>query len=902
MKRKKIIWLFLLCLPIGLYAQLPDLVEMEYYFDTDPGFGNGFNVPFAADSLIDVDFNADLSSIDVGYHKFYVRIKDENSRWSTIYKQNIFKESNNATSVQPLPDLVQMEYYFDNDPGFGNGFNVPFAADSLIDVDFNADLSSIDVGYHKFYVRIKDENGIWSIIYKENIFKESNNATSVQPLPDLVEMEYYFDTDPGFGNGFNVPFAADSLIDVDFNADLSSIDVGYHKFYVRIKDENGKWSTIYKENIFKEDDNPASENPLPDLVEMEYYFDNDPGFGNGFDVPFTADSLIDVDFNADLSSIDVGYHKFYVRIKDENGKWSTIYKQNIYKNSTPAGGSDPLPDIVKVEYFFDADPGYGQGTDVPLTSDSLIELGFNADMNALAAGDHWLYVRVLDENGRWSLILAEEVERVNANNWTGLVDTDWNKEGNWDSGVPTDLQDVSIDEGAPRYPDQNSGPSAACQNLFVNPSASLSIPEDQAITVHADLSVSGTLKLESGATGSASLINMGSITSTGNVQIERYISQDEWHLISTPVSDGNAEMFSGDFLQYYDGGWNDITDASSSLAPLQAYSFWSVVKSASYTFEGAPNTGDLSRSIHMNDNGWNLFGNPYPSAIDWSMLDGTYGAVYYWNPSLSNYQSWIDGGEGSQYVPSMQGFWIKATTAGTFSVNNSHRTHTGNNQYYKEESSLPNAIDLEVVSENGMSDQLFINLKNEASPAFDLTYDAWKLFTPNESVPQLYSYHGNDIFSIDRRPSCLEIPLGFRCGESGTFRIKLNRITDLDSLVLEDLKLNAFHEFNNGDYVFDYEAGEASGRFKLHLNTLGNDEINGNKLQVYALGQSIVINSQDVMTKAELEILDVAGKKLGQYQLPEQQNYQLRTQLPAGIYILKLQTNTNQLTKKIIIK
>ena len=179
--------------------------------------------------------------------------------------------------------------------------------------------------------------------------------------------------------------------------------------------------------------------------------------------------------------------------------------------------------------------------------------------------------------------------------------------------------------------------------------------------------------------------------------------------------------------------------------------------------------------------------------------------------------------------------------------------------------------------------------------------------------------HGSCLHLMSRFRNCIHImamiffpstagrpawkfPWDFVVAKSGTFRIKLDRITDLDSLVLEDLKLNVFHEFNNGDYVFDYEAGEASGRFKLHLNTLGNDEINGNKLQVYALGQSIVINSQDVMTKAELEILDVAGKKLGQYQLPEQQNYQLRTQLPAGIYILKLQTNTNQLTKKIIIK
>jgi len=424
-----------------MFAQLPDLTQMEYYFDTDPGFGNGTQVSFTADSIVDVDFNVDLSSVDVGYHKLFIRIKDEHGKWSLIYKQGVYKSSTPAVEM-PLPDLTQMEYYFDTDPGFGNGFQIPITSDSLVNVDFEADLSSVDVGYHKLFVRTKDENGKWSLIYKQGIYKSSTPAVELS-LPDLTQMEYYFDTDPGFGNGFQIPITSDSLVNVDFEADLSSVDVGYHKLFVRTKDENGKWSLIYKQGIYKSS-TPAVELPLPDLTQMEYYFDTDPGFGNGFQIPITADSLVDVDFNADLSSVDVGYHKLFVRTKDENGKWSLIYKQGVYKSSTPAVEL-PLPDLTLMEYYFDTDPGFGNGTPVPFSSDSLIDKEFRADLTPLADGMHQLYVRVKDENNKWSLIYTEEIEKVIPNRWLGTVDTVWSNPANWsDNVVPTSVDFIVI--------------------------------------------------------------------------------------------------------------------------------------------------------------------------------------------------------------------------------------------------------------------------------------------------------------------------------------------------------------------------------------------------------------------------------------------------------------------------
>jgi hypothetical protein len=269
-----------------------------------------------------------------------------------------------------------------------------------VDVDFDADLSLVDVGYNKLFVSTKDEDGKWSLVFKQDVYKAGEPTTGL-PLPDIMAMEYYFDIDPGFGNGENIPLTSDSLVDVDFDADLSLVDVGYHKLFVRTKDEDGKWSLVFKQDVYKAGE-PTTGLPLPDIVAMEYYFDIDPGFGNGENIPLTSDSLVDVDFDADLSLVDVGYHKLFVRTKDEDGKWSLVFKQDVYKAGEPTTGL-PLPNIVQLEYFIDTDPGYGNGINVPLIADSIIDEMLLPDITGLSLGEHNLLYRVKDENNRWSL-------------------------------------------------------------------------------------------------------------------------------------------------------------------------------------------------------------------------------------------------------------------------------------------------------------------------------------------------------------------------------------------------------------------------------------------------------------------------------------------------------------------
>jgi len=380
-------------------AQPPDITELEYYFDTDPGFGNGTSVTVSPDIVTSTTFNLDISGLSAGTHYAFIRAKDADDVWSFVHKMIIQK-------VIPLPlipdnDIVDLEYFFDTDPGFGMGTPVAVTDETITSTTFDIDISGLSTGFHKVYFRSKDENDIWSLSYIQNLVTVAEYPLA--PSTDIVAMEYFFDTDPGFGEGTDVPVTADTVTSTAFDIDLSGLSTGFHKVYFRTKNENDVWSLNYIQNIVTVSEYPLA--PSTDIVAMEYFFDTDPGFGNGTDVPLISDTVTSTAFDIDLSGLEAGHHKVYFRTKNENEIWSLAYIQNLVKVS-----AEPLPeapDIIAMEYFIDEDPGFGNGTDVPITADSLIDETFSIDVSALSPHDHNLYVRVMDENNSWSLIVVD---------------------------------------------------------------------------------------------------------------------------------------------------------------------------------------------------------------------------------------------------------------------------------------------------------------------------------------------------------------------------------------------------------------------------------------------------------------------------------------------------------------
>lgn len=223
----------------------------EYFWDTDPGAGNGLPL-----SAADGAFNAALESLllqtatlpSVGVHTLGIRVKDQQNNWGPTFT-TVVEIGPSAVQV-PEIEVTQAEYFWDNDPGEGSG--TPMLA---FDGDFNSALEAIALettvlpaeGTHVLHVRSRDVNGAWSLPFR--VVVEVMGGTVTFPEIQVAAAEYYVNDDPGPGNGTPM-LAADN----NFNAALEAlrggglpvpVTAGVNVLWLRAKDINDAWGPSF---------------------------------------------------------------------------------------------------------------------------------------------------------------------------------------------------------------------------------------------------------------------------------------------------------------------------------------------------------------------------------------------------------------------------------------------------------------------------------------------------------------------------------------------------------------------------------------------------------------------------------------------------------------------------------
>ncbi len=402
----------------------------------------------------------------------------------------------------------------------------------------------------------------------------------------------------------------------------------------------------------------------------------------------------------------------------------------------------------------------------------------------------------------------------------------------------------------------------------------------------------------------SSLITNGTITNNGTINISHFVAIDnKWHLISMPNNSTTANTFLDMYLQSWDEEnkeWVDITNAAETLTPVKGYSLWcgdSKGPGTTFTYSGTPNTGNQPISLLYHDNseqndGANLVGNPYPSYIDWDQVSG-YGSKYTWNGADYDERTEAGTGNGSRYVAPMEGFFVVTGSSGnTFMLTNDMRTH---NSAKKEASALSNGIVLSANSQN-YSDALYIVFDQSANENFELPRDAWKFISGTTGICQIWSQCPDGNLAVDVRPETKSIQLGFANNEAGTYSIGIQESADISTAILEDTKLNIFHDLSEGAYSFDWRLNDDETRFKLHLNTTAVQEINGSAVQAYVAGGNIIIQSEQQPQR--ITLTDITGRTLGVWEHTET----IPAPKTAGVYLVTLASGNQMLTKKIIIE
>jgi len=355
----------------GAFSQ--NISSFEYFFDNDPGFGNGQSINVTPNEVVTTNTNLSLANLSYGIHVLYFRAK-ESGRWSQTHSRLV--------GVSGAGQISAGEYFFDNDPGFGNGIPISISSGNLTNITFSPDISGLTNEIHSLNIRVFD--GSWSQTFTKliGVFTSNNNAQ--------YTAEYFFDNDPGYGNGINIAGLTSSST-ISFSPDISGLSPGLHMIYMRLA--GGIYSqTLNKQIIITDDVN----NPLG----FEYFFDNDPGFGNAttLSATNTSSGVYIVNSNLSLSSLSNGVH--ILNIRAYNGQYSHIYSKaiGVFDNAISSN--------FTAEYFFDNDPGFGNATAV---MDSTVNgsLSFSIDLSLLSYGIHSISLRV--NQGEWSQTYTKDV-------------------------------------------------------------------------------------------------------------------------------------------------------------------------------------------------------------------------------------------------------------------------------------------------------------------------------------------------------------------------------------------------------------------------------------------------------------------------------------------------------------
>lgn len=243
---KKCLVIILLSIPAVMFAQ-PNITAIEYFFNTDPGPGNGTPITITPGTTIDLtNINIATTSLAVGWHTLHVRARDANNVWGFYESRQIYVRGP-ATPDPPVTvhDITQAEFFYDMDNGPGTGTAIPITAGQTIDL-VNTNLSnSLPLGWHTVHVRTKNANNVWGFYESRQIFVRGMPDPPDPPPSPIVELEWFVDADPGAGLSTTKKTISPSQTNIDLidePLDVGVQTLGAHKIYIRAKNQDGEWS------------------------------------------------------------------------------------------------------------------------------------------------------------------------------------------------------------------------------------------------------------------------------------------------------------------------------------------------------------------------------------------------------------------------------------------------------------------------------------------------------------------------------------------------------------------------------------------------------------------------------------------------------------------------------------
>lgn len=605
-------------------------------------------------------------------------------------------------------------------------------------------------------------------------------------------------------------------------------------------------------------------------------------------------------------------------------KWSFLSGVGVAQ--TTYSGTDFIVSFTPNLSGFLTNEGYSvvRLTGLPKTSDLRIRLTVvNNNINEIWAIDDV------------SLLARKQASTI----WNGVQ---------WTNGVPNNYTKAIIDAN---YSTLQNGNIVTCK-CQINSGSTLSVDTNSFLSSESDINNYGSLVVEDGGT----IIQKDDFaTNTGNATIKRNatIRKLDYVYWSSPLKQFLLNSISLNTSSNFLWKWNPIINnpngglgywinASAEVMETgKGYivrgpdNFNSIPQTFSTSFSGSTiNNGLISRTISrgamtsstlpnytssngvpfsIQDDNWNLVGNPYPSALnvdsflEYNAINNPVieGSVRLWthgtlptsnvNPFYNSYQynytandyityngtATLSGPNGfNGFIASCQGFFVLMNEGNQADAqvifNNSMRVNMPNSnmQFYRSQFLTPvtekHRIWLDLVNDSGFATRTVVGYLNNATNEKDVLYDA---FTKLDGNQNFYSLIDDQKVCIQGRPLPFDIndslDLGFSVSVSGNYTIAIGALDGLflnnQEIYIEDKLLHITHNLKQSPYQFYSSSGTYDHRFSLKYQNnlaLENVSINTNvDVVVNSNANSISLKTNDLKMNS-IVVYDLLGRLL----------------------------------------
>ena len=302
-------------------------------------------------------------------------------------------------------NIDAMEYFFDSDPGLGNGTSIAITPGPVQDLNVSISTTALSVGFHTLVIRAKHQSGVWGVQDSRVVYVAPQTVSA-----DAIvgQVEYYIDSDPGPGNGVNIPIFTSFPTSVDLFPAIptTSLAPGFHVIHIRARDGDGSWGIPDSRPFYVVAGDVSTQ---ADIIQLEYFFDTEPGYGAGTPLAVTSGTTINLPALVSTTSLSNGFHTISVRAKDNNGQWGFAETRTFYV--------DQFNQISAVEYYIDTDPGEGSATTVSITPGGAVDQNFTVATTSIPSGSHTIGVRAARTDGSWgntttSTFTIKEVQTI----------------------------------------------------------------------------------------------------------------------------------------------------------------------------------------------------------------------------------------------------------------------------------------------------------------------------------------------------------------------------------------------------------------------------------------------------------------------------------------------------------